>query len=229
MFQVSRDWNPRQARLKEIILKPERLNEARELLLQMHRMVHASGVYNTSTPTYMDEITLNLSEQAFRTMPTIKDATIAWDIWHITRIEDLTANILIADSEPILNDNWLKMLGTKVRDTGNAMTDEEIIAFSRAVRMDALFDYRNAVGHKTREILQALSAADLKRRMRKDQLDRIAAEGGVLNHPQSAWLLDFWGRKTVAGLCLMPITRHQVVHLSDCAKLKVKCGKRTAT
>ncbi len=228
MFQVTTDWNPKQARLKEIILKPELLNEAKELLLQMHSMVHTSGVYHTPAPTYMDEIELNLSEHAFRTMPTIKDATIAWDIWHITRIEDLTANILIADSEPVLCDSRLKALGTEVRDTGNAMTDEQIIAFSRAVRMDALFDYRNAVGRKTREILQALSAADLKRRMRKEQLDRIAAEGGVLPHPESVWLLDFWGRKTVAGLCLMPITRHQIVHLNDCVKLKAKCGKMFA-
>jgi hypothetical protein len=43
---------------------------------------------------------------------------------------------------------------------------------------------------------------------------------GVTEHKDSVWLLDFWGKKTVAGILLMPITRHQIVHLNDCIKLK---------
>jgi hypothetical protein len=35
--------------------------------------------------------------------------------------------------------------------------------------------------------------------------------------------------KTVAGIPLMPVTRHQIMRLSDCAKLKGKfmCGKKS--
>ncbi len=47
-------------------------------------------------------------------------------------------------------------------------------------------------------------------------------EGGVLEHPESSRLLEFWGKKDVAGIILMPITCHQIVHLSDCIKLKQK-------
>jgi len=50
------------------------------------------------------------------------DDTIAWNIWHMTRIEDITANMLIMDSSQILDDEWLEKMSIQVKDTGNAMT-----------------------------------------------------------------------------------------------------------
>ncbi|EQE04021.1 hypothetical protein [Clostridioides difficile] len=36
----------------------------------------------------------------------------------------------------------------------------------------------------------------------------------------SIWLLDFWGNKDIAGILLMPPTRHVILHLNDCCKWK---------
>lgn len=221
---TTRDWNIKQARLKEIILKEENFSEASRLLSDMHSTVHDSAVYKTQ-PTYMDEIWNNMDEKTFCTMPTVKDATPAWDIWHITRIEDITANILIAQSGQVLDGRWQKGLNTSVKDTGNAMTDEEILSLSAELSMDGLRQYRNAVGERTKDIIGSLKHEDMRRAVNKADLARILEEGGVTSQSDSIWLLDFWGRKNVAGLLLMPVTRHQVVHLNDCAKLKEKCGK----
>jgi len=60
-------------------------------------------------------------------------------------------------------------------------------------------------------------------------IQRILKEGGVTTHPDSIWLLDFWGKKDVAGLLMMPVTRHQVGHLSDCIRLKGKIRKMKLT
>ena len=223
MFQVGTDWNPLQASLKEIILKKERFEEMKELLFRMHSLLHAAEVYHIETGTYMDETWADLDDKTFRTMPTIKDDTIAWDIWHITRIEDLTANLLIDNGNQVLDDAWLKKLNTSVKDTGNAMSDEEIIAFSNQVDRESLYEYRNAVGLRIKEVLGRLRPEDMKRKVSKDSIERILEQGGVTNQPGSLWLLDFWGRKTVAGIILMPITRHQIVHLNDCRRLKSRC------
>ena len=53
-----------------------------------------------------------------------------------------------------------------------------------------------------------------------DDLDRILNEGGVTRQEESFWLLDFWGKKDVAGLLLMPPTRHVMLHLNDCFRWK---------
>ena len=222
MFQTARDWNPKQAKLKEIILKPECFIQAKQLCLEMHSIVHSREVSNREKGSFFDEIWQDLSRTAVVTMPTVKDVTIAWNIWHITRIEDIVSNILIGDSEQILDDIWLKRLNTEIRDTANAMTDEEIIAFSESVDMDQLRNYRNAVGKRTAEVIEGLSFADMKRKAAARNLERILTEGGVTEHKDSIWLLDFWSRKNIAGLMLMPITRHQVHHLNNCMKLKTK-------
>ena len=159
-------------------------------------------------------------------MPTVKDVTIAWNIWHITRIEDITVNILIQNVEQILNEEWLRCLNISVYDTGNAMSDDEIISFSRSVNMAEVRNYRNAVGTKTKNMLEKLLPSDMKRRVKRENIDRILAEGGVTEHKDSVWLLDFWGRKNIAGILLMPVTRHQIGHLNDSMRLKKKIMKQ---
>ncbi len=228
MFPVGEKWNPLQAQLRELLAGKDSFQEAMALLAVMHAMLHTREVYGGAEATLMDAVWENLSPSAFVTMPTAKDVTVAWNIWHVTRIEDLTANLLIADGGQVLDESWQAKLHTKVRDTGNAMADEEILSFSGEVDREALKEYRNAVGRRTREILKHLSPKDLSRKFEKRQTGRILAEGGVLPHPDSVWLLDFWGRKNVAGILLMPMTRHQMGHLNDCLKLKEKCGKMSS-
>jgi hypothetical protein len=53
-------------------------------------------------------------------------------------------------------------------------------------------------------------------------LKRIIDEGAVLDVEASNWLIDFWGRKNVAGILLMPATRHHVVHLNESFSAKKK-------
>jgi hypothetical protein len=225
MFSLRADWNPKQTALKEALSKPECFNEAIRLCLELHGLVHSGKVVSERKPTFFGELLDGLTEEAFAAMPTPKDTTIAWNIWHITRIEDITANILIAGGKQVLNNLWLKKLGTRIRDTGNAMTKDEILNFSRSLKMDMLISYRNEVGLKTRDIVKNLMQPDLKRKMKPESVARILDEGGVTSHKDSVWLLDFWGKKTVAGILLMPITRHQILHLNGSMNLKKKIMK----
>lgn len=226
MISVVKQWNPKQALLRELIKKPDKFNEAIELCLEMHSLVHTSEMSGINIRTFEDDLWDDLDEFSFRTMPSVKDATIAWNIWHLTRIEDITANILIADDIQVINTNrWQDKMNVTVYDTGNAMTDEEINDLSSSISMKELRNYRIAVGRKTREIIKQLRANDLKKKMEPARLQRIFDEGGVLRVEGSEWLVDFWSKKTIAGILLMPITRHQIVHINDCMRLKEKCKK----
>lgn len=219
-MSLTSEWNSKQKHLKEIIRKPELFDEAKGLFLEMHKSVHFSETSKSKEPTLMDKLWEGLQINEFAVMTAQKSETIAWGIWHITRIEDLTINILVNESEQILNDKWLLRLNTKTTDTGNAMNDDEIIDFSKGIDIDALKAYRIAVGQKTQEILSSLKAKDLKRKVSHKQLAKILDEHGVLEHPDSIWLLDFWGKKDVSGIILMPITRHQIVHINAAFNIK---------
>ena len=81
------------------------------------------------------------------------------------------------------------------------------------------------MGRNTREIIKTFEPLDLKRKMEANRLQRILDEGAVLNVEGANWLIDFWGRKNVAGILLMPVTRHHIVHINESIKLKEKCRK----
>ena len=137
-------WNSQQKLLKSIIMKLNKFDETIKLCLEQHSMVHTSEMSQTNVVTFEDELWNGLDEVTFRTMPTEKDeATIAWCLWHSTRIEDITMNILVADDTQVINsDNWLQKMNVKVCDTGNAMTNDEIIDFSLSMDMQELKNYR---------------------------------------------------------------------------------------
>lgn len=216
-------WGSKQNLLRNILLKLDKFEEAITLCLEQHAMVHSSEMSQINAVTFEDELWNNLDEIVFRTMPTINDETIAWSLWHLTRVEDITMNILVADADQVINtDNWLEKMQVKICDTGNSMTDEEIIELSSTINMQELRNYRIAVGRRSREMIRNLQPADLKRKMETARLQRVLDEGAVLNVEGANWLINFWGRKNVAGILLMPVTRHHMVHINESMRLKKK-------
>ncbi len=145
-----------------------------------------------------------------------------WDIWHITRIEDIAANILINNSETVFDNEIQAKLNINIKDTGNAMSGKEIGDFSSNINIKELNNYRIEVGKATKKIIENLEFKDMKRKVEKTQLEKIKKTGGVTDDKNSIWLLDFWGRKNVLGLIMMPITRHQTMHLNDSFNIKEK-------
>ncbi len=203
-----------------IIRKPEKIEQAKELFLDIHANLHLSVILN-GIENEVDRLIEGLVDQEYSIMPTNKDETIAWVIWHIARIEDLTTGILINDGEQLFSDEWKKKLNSTITDTGNALTDEEIIELSKSLNIHELLQYRNEVGKRTRLIVKGLSSNDMKRKVSPKGLEKILHEGGVTSQEDSIWLLDFWGKKDVAGILLMPPTRHVMMHLNDCCKWKL--------
>ena len=80
--------------LNRIIRKPELIEQTKELFLEIHGKLHLS-VVSGNERNEVDELVGDLREDEYAIMPTAKDETIAWVLWHISRIEDLTMNILV--------------------------------------------------------------------------------------------------------------------------------------
>jgi hypothetical protein len=228
MNVISSDWSERHKELNKIIRKADFLPQAIEITLDLHSELHTSEVSGLKCKNAVDELLRDLQEREYAIMPTSKDETMAWAVWHIARIEDLTMNILVNNASQVFNESWKERMQVSVSDTGNAMTDEEIMQFSKQVCVRELLSYRSAVGSKSREIVWQLKPDDMKRKVSPESISRILKEGGVTEQENSRWLLDFWGKKDVAGILLMPLTRHQTCHLNDCYKWKEVIRRRNS-
>lgn len=73
--------------LNTIIRKADKLEEAKTLFFELHSKLHVSSMTGAEQ-NETDSLLGDLMPSEYRIMPTSKDETIAWVLWHIARIED---------------------------------------------------------------------------------------------------------------------------------------------
>jgi len=219
--------NKQQTELRRLLASSGQHDQAITLFLKHHAMLHAATVAQTESWSYEDIILNDMTVEQMRRVPQNCDHSVAWLLWHIARCEDITMNLLVAGSPQILlRDNWLERMQITVRDTGNAMDQVAIANFSAAIDVAALRAYRVAVGRRTQEIARQLGPEDLPQKVAPARLQQVWTEGAVVEAARD--IADYWSKRTIAGLLLMPATRHNIVHLNEALKLKprVSSGRR---
>lgn len=210
-----------QSGLRRVLLRPDPYERAIQFLLSQHAMLHSAQMAGSEPWSFEDEVFSDLTAEQARQIPRNGEHSVAWLVWHMARCEDITMNLLVAGSpQTLLHDNWLGRLKVTVRDTGNAMDRDEIVNFSNTVDLEALRAYRVAVGRRTREVILQLQPADLKRKVRAADLQKVWEQGAV--EPAAGEIVAYWGKRDVAGLLLMPATRHNLVHLNEALEIKRK-------
>jgi hypothetical protein len=221
MDTTRKEWNTAQQELRQALADPDRHQAAVRLFLSQHAMVHAAEMSGSGLFSFQDQALAGLEEEKLRQIPPKMEHSLAWVLWHLTRIEDMTMNRLAASSPQVLvQEHWLERLGVQQRDTGNGMDIPSAAGLSVALNLPALQEYRLAVGRRTQGIAQALSPADLQRQVEPAALEELIKEGDVL--PSEHGLLDYWGGLRVAGLLLMPPTRHSFVHWNEALRIRQK-------
>jgi len=214
-----RSLNKRQKELRRILSDSEEHKRAIQLFLEHHAALHSSEIAQPKAYSYEDDLLDDLSEAQYRRIPGGSEHSVVWLVWHMARIEDVAMNMLVAGAPQMLHQGgWYEKMAISARNTGNAMPQEGVIALSAGINIDALRSYRLEVGRRTRQIATGLSAEDLKHKVDPDRIEMIRLEGAVVEAAND--LLDYWGKRTIAGLLLMPATRHNIVHLNEGFRLR---------
>ena len=216
-------WNDQHKLLRQALSKPDEHPKALELFLRQHAMVHDAETSLAGLPSFADEVWWGASETTIRCLPPKFEHSIAWLIWHIARIEDMTMNVLMAGKPQIFfQDEWLQKLKITEKHSGNVVMDKaDVIAFSKAIDIEALKTYRLSVGRATREAVKNLTPDAIMQKVSPARLQRLLDDGSV--PPEAMGLIEYWGNLTIAGLLLMPPTRHCLVHLNEALKVKKRC------
>ncbi len=214
-------WNQQQQRLRAALSHPQEHPEVIELFLGQHAMVHSAEMANDGSWSFEDELLREASEPVVRRIPRDGEHSIAWILWHLARIEDVTMNLLAAGSPQLfLQENWPARLNVPYRDTGNATDMDYIRTLSAGIDLAQLLAYRRAVGRRTRRIVEDLQPGELDQKVLPSRIERVRAEGAV--EEAAGAVLDYWGGLKISGLLLMPPTRHCFLHLNEAARLRAR-------
>jgi hypothetical protein len=216
-------WNEQHKLLRQAFAGTGDHPKAIDLFLCQHAMVHDAALSNSGLPSFADEVWQDAGEATLRCVPPKCEHSIAWLVWHIARIEDMTMNVLLAGKPQIFHrENWITKLNITVRHTGNVVMDAaDVVELSQRIDIEALRAYRLAVGRATREAVTALNPDEIQHKVDPARLQQLLDDGSVAQ--EAIGLIDYWGSLTIAGLLLMPPTRHCLVHLNEALKVKKKC------
>lgn len=205
--------------IRKMLQEKQSFEQIKPLILEVHAHLHAQTMTGSIDWSYQDEILAGVPTDWMRIIPEGEDHSIAWLLWHLTRCEDITMNLLVAGSPQVLNqDDWLDRIKTPICHTGNEMDEAGVARFSASIDVGELRAYRVAVGRRTQEIVKQLGPGDLKQKVDPARLQRVWDERAVVE--AASGIVDYWGKRNVAGLLLMPASRHLIVHLNEALKLK---------
>ena len=71
-------------------------------------------------------------------------------------------------------------------------------------------------------MLKELSFDDLKRKISDERKELLKSLHVVSEDESAIWLVDYWCNKDVRGLIQMPFSRHWIMHIEACLRIRNK-------
>jgi hypothetical protein len=202
--------------IKTLFSKERTFDDGKQVFLEVHSRFYSSKLAGKKSTSFEDALFDGLTEKTARTAVNKKGRTVLYGVWHSTRIEDMTMNLLVAKTTQVyVRERFNDAINAGIDHTGNSLTTDEILIMSAKIDIDALRAYRLKVGAESQKIIQSLEFSDIKTKVAMKDIERIRTEGGVDDVPAANWLLDFWSKKTVEGILMMPACRHHIVHFNE--------------
>ena len=215
---MNKEWSEQNKTMQSLIRKADTFEEGKAVLFELR---------NDLMDTLLSFKT-DFSREDFDAMPYMNAdgyhcKNIAYSIWHVFRIEDIVAHTLVKGDEEILfSGNYQSRINSPIITTGNELVKEQISDFTKQMDIDELYSYVSDVKKSTEEIIRGLTYGDLKLKVSDERKEILSSLGVVSTDENAVWLIDYWCKKDVRGLIQMPFSRHWIMHVEACQRIKSK-------
>ena len=165
-----------------------------------------------------------VSHELMRQRPHRRANSIAWNLWHISRVEDAGLNRFVTDGAQVLDDGgWLEKIGLPWRHHGTDMSLAEVDELSQQIDLFALQGYSQAVQARTRQILSRLDLDGLGSLMEEAQVRQIIADEGLAHSNPEGFIQNYTGWSRMKCLMTFGLT-HSWQHLGEMEVLATLVG-----
>lgn len=221
---MKKEWSELNRAMQLCLRKRETFSEGIEALLKLRKKIfnEISRLENELSPDEM-------CAAPFLGAKGYHSKTAAYSLWHIFRIEDITAHTLIAGDEQIFfNGNYQRRTNSPIITTGNELEGEAIVSFSEALDLDGLYDYVSDTYNATNKLIKSLSFEDMKAKIPEERRNALIGLNVVDSSENAVWLIDYWCGKDTGGLVRMPFSRHIIMHVEACLRIEARLKKLQA-
>ena len=218
---MDKHWSEMNKEMQALIAKKATFKDGIGKLLELRKSLFEQ----------ITQIVTTFPEEAFWQMPFAgaegyHSKTLAYSIWHIFRIEDIVAHEMIAEDQQVLfRLDFQTAIRSPIITTGNELTGDGIVDFSKQLNIQALYRYAQEVMQSTDRILTRLEYSDLKRKFGDGMIEKLKRTGCVSDAESAWWLIDYWCGKDVQGLIRMPFSRHWIMHIEAMQRIKNRLCK----
>jgi len=158
--------------------------------------------YDATHGRFVDELFTGLTDAQVRERPHGLNS-VAWLVWHATRVEDAAVSRFVAAQPQVLEEgDWRRRLAVERRDVGSGMTGDEVEALSARIDVPALRGYARAVAERTRSVVGSLAPAAWEEIVSPERVHRVVADEGLLVDA-GRWVEEFWARGHSRGWYLL--------------------------
>lgn len=104
--------------------------------------------------------------------------SIAWLVWHLTRVQDTSISGLMGQAQFWVSQGWHAKFDMEpdAADEGFGHTPEQVSAF-RAPSVETLLDYHDHVAERSKTYVAGLAAADFERTLNEPQWQPLPTVG----------------------------------------------------
>jgi len=118
---------------------------------------------------YLTKALDDLTQEEAAFSPATESNSIAFILWHVTRVEDFFVNRVIEhEVESYEADGWREKLGTPAKDTGFEYTAEQLQAWP-VPKLEVLRGYANSLRKRTLAFLNCIDPERLSEVPRPDR------------------------------------------------------------
>lgn len=213
---MNKEWSELNKKMQMQIKKKDTCKEGLDTLFDLRAQLMQTIV------SFKEE----LSREDFDAIPFLNadgyhSKTIAYSIWHVFRIEDIVANVLISEKEQVFSaGGYRERINPPVITTGNELVKQEIADFSKQLNLNELYSYIFEVKESTEKMLRSLAYGELKKKIAEERKEYLKSLQVVSTDEKAVWLIDYWCNKNVQGLIQMPFSRHWIMHVEACLRIR---------
>ena len=126
------------------------------------------------------------------------------------------------DEQVFYTGNYQERINSPIITTGNELVKQQIADFSIQLNLKELYSHIFEVKVSTEKIIKSLSYVELKKKVSEERKEYLKSLNVVSNNENAIWLIDYWCNKDIRGLIQMPFSRHWIMHIEACLRIRNK-------